>query len=106
MTTLRDPAAIHSQLHRKKSLQQVDRKQQQDAPRSSRLGKRASFAAFSSVVRDTVSWAGDTLNTYRDGLSKDERERKLRDDDRKQLLYLKMRNVSVGQPFFFLWSGN
>jgi TAG lipase/steryl ester hydrolase/phospholipase A2/LPA acyltransferase len=93
MTTLRDPASIHSQLHRKKSLQQVvDRKQ--DAPRWSRLGKRASFAAFSSVVRDTVSWAGDTVNTYRDGLSKEEREKKLRDDDRKQLLYLKMRNVS------------
>jgi TAG lipase/steryl ester hydrolase/phospholipase A2/LPA acyltransferase len=94
-TTLRDPAAIHSQLHRKKSLQQIDRCQQ-DAPRSSssRLNKRASFAAFSSVVRDTVSWAGDTLNAYRDGLSKEEREKKVRDDDRKQLLYLKMRNVS------------
>lgn len=92
MTTLRDPAAIHSQLHRKKSLPHVDLKQ--DAPRSSRLGKRASFAAFTSVVRDTVSWAGDTLNTYRDGLSKEEREKKARDDDRKELLYLKMRNVS------------
>ncbi|KAH8700157.1 putative patatin family phospholipase [Talaromyces proteolyticus] len=89
MTTLRDPASIHSQLHRKKSLQ-LDRKQ--DVSRS-HLGKRASFAAFSSLVRDTVSWAGDTLNTYRDGLSREEREKKLRDDDRKQVLYLKMRNA-------------
>lgn len=45
-------------------------------------------------MRDIVLWAGDTLNIYRDGLSKEEREKKVRSDDRKQLLYLKMRNVS------------
>lgn len=93
--TFRDPASVHSQIHRKKSLQ-PDPSQNADnaAPSSSRLLKRASLANFSSLVKDTVSWAGDRLNTYRDGLLKEEREEKLRKDNRKRLLYTKMRNAS------------
>lgn len=106
MTAFRDPASVHSQIHRKKSLQ-LDQSQNVDnaAPLSSRLAKRASIAAFSSMVKDTVSWAGDRLNTYRDGLLKEEREEKIRSENRKQLLYMKMRNVHayfIFFSFFFL----
>lgn len=96
MTAYRDPGSLHSQIHRKKSLQ-LDRSSQHGesiAPAPSRrLAKRASFAAVSSLLTDTVSWAGDRLNTYRDGLLKEERKEKLRKESRRQLLYTKMRNA-------------
>lgn len=94
MNTFRDPALVHAQIHRKKSLQ-LDRLRnvENGTVKSSGLAKRASIAGLSSLVKDGVSWAGDRLNTYRDGLSREEREEKLRRDNRKQLLYLKMRNV-------------
>lgn len=96
MTTFRDPTSVHSQIHRKKSLHFERSPNGKNASsRTSPLRKRASFAAVSSLVKDSVSWAGDRLNTYRDGLSKEEREEKLRRDNRKQLLYLRMRNVRV-----------
>ncbi|KAL1966423.1 hypothetical protein VTN77DRAFT_4565 [Rasamsonia byssochlamydoides] len=89
---LRDPSAIHSQLHRRKNAQKdtvnLSESSQHGSPR-----KRASIAALSSLVRDSVTWAGEALSAYRDGLSKEERERKLRLDDRKQILYMKMRNA-------------
>lgn len=93
MTSLRDPSAIHSQLHRQRSLDFRAKRHS-----SSRLDKRASIADLSSLVRNTLAWAGETLNTYRDGLSKEQRERKLRETDREQLLYMKMRNVSNPRP--------
>ncbi|OKL56427.1 hypothetical protein UA08_08097 [Talaromyces atroroseus] len=94
MTTFRDPASVHSQIHRKKNLQLDTSQNAEDAaPPSTRLLKRASFANFSSLIKDTVLWAGDRLNTYRDGMLKEEREEKLRKDNRKQLLYLNMRNA-------------
>lgn len=94
MTTFRDPTSVHAQIHKKKSLQ-LDRSRNAEngATKSSRLAKRASIAGFSLLVKDGVSWAGDRLNTYRDGLSREEREEKVRRENRKQLLYLKMRNV-------------
>lgn len=96
MTTFRDPTSVHAQIHKKKSLQ-LDRSRNAEigAAKSSRLAKSASIAGFSSLVRGGVSWAGDRLNTYRDGLTREEREEKLRRDNRKQLLYLKMRNVRL-----------
>lgn len=99
---MRDPSAIHSQLHRNKGDGVTkDNKGVRISsspgtlslpPRS--LGKRASIAALPSLVRDSWSWAGDTLNSLRDGLSREEREEKQRKEDRKQVLYLKIRNVS------------
>lgn len=94
MTTFRDPTSVHAQIHKKKSLRlDQSRNAENGAAKSSRLAKRASIAGFSSLVKDGVSWAGDRLNTYRDGLSREEREEKVRRENRKQLLYLKMQNV-------------
>lgn len=100
MTTFRDPTSVHAQIHKKKSLQ-FDRSLDNEARlfKPSRLAKRVSIAAFSSVVKQGVSWAGDRLNTYRDGLTREEREEETRRQNRKHVLYLKMRNVRVSRVF-------
>lgn len=93
MSLLRDPTIFHSRLHRKNTVQtQVEASP--ESSRASSLGKRATVATLSSFVRDSVTWAGDVLNSYRDGLSKEEREKKAYVDERRQILYLRMRNVS------------
>ena len=45
------------------------------------------------------NWAGEALHTYRDGLSRDERKDHMDVEDHKQVLYLRMHNVSA---FFHL----
>lgn len=90
MSLLRDPSAVHAKLHRR----QEPPKQVPRLSIPGLLGKRTSLAALSSFLRDSVSWAGDAFSTYWDGLSKEERERRIRLDERRQIAYLKMRNVS------------
>src|SRR3954469_17661409 len=63
------------------------------SPRS--LRKAVSIPAVSSLVKDSWNWAGDTLHTYRDGLNKEQRKRKAEIEDRKQILYMHMKNVSL-----------
>jgi TAG lipase/steryl ester hydrolase/phospholipase A2/LPA acyltransferase len=93
MSLLRDPSAVHAKLHRRQEPpKQVSRLSVPSIP--GLLGKRASFAALSSFLRGSVSWAGDAFSTYWDGLSKEERERRIRLDERRQIAYLKMRTVS------------
>jgi hypothetical protein len=58
------------------------------------LRKAISIPAVSSLVRDSWNWAGDTLHTYRDGLSAEQRKQRADIEDRKQVLYLKIKNVS------------
>ncbi|KAL2013293.1 hypothetical protein VTN00DRAFT_818 [Thermoascus crustaceus] len=92
MSLLRDPTIFHSRLHRKNTVQtQVEASP--GSSRASSLAKRATVATLSSFVRDSVTWAGDVLNSYRDGLSKEEREKKAYVDERRQILYLRMRNA-------------
>lgn len=50
--------------------------------------------AVSAIVKDSWNWAGETIHTYRDGLSAEERRQKADREDRKQVLYLKIKNVS------------
>jgi hypothetical protein len=94
MTLIRDPSAIvYSQLHRKRCTQKETLDPSKSLQHGS-LGKRVSVSALSSLVRESVAWAGEAISAYRDGLSKEERERKSRLEDAKEILYLKMRNVS------------
>jgi TAG lipase / steryl ester hydrolase / phospholipase A2 / LPA acyltransferase len=58
------------------------------------LRKAISVPAVSSIVRDSWNWAGKTIHTYRDGLSAEERKNRADREDRKQVLYLKIKNVS------------
>lgn len=65
-------------------------------PRRS-LRRAISIPAVSSIVKDSLNWAGETLHTYRDGLSAEQRRQKADIEDRKQILYLKIKNVSQNE---------
>ena len=58
------------------------------------LLKSISIPSLSSIVKNSLSRAEDGFNTYRDGLSKEERKARTEREDRRQILYLRMRNVS------------
>lgn len=93
MSLVRDPTAMHPQCHRRTKLEPKTQTRP-GSLESSGLRKSASIASVSSFVRSSVTWATDTLQTYRDGLSREEREKRAQVEDRKQILYLRMRNVS------------
>lgn len=58
------------------------------------LRNAVSIPTVASLVKDSWSWAGDIINTYRDGLTKEQRQARTKIEDRKQILYLRMKNVS------------
>ncbi|KAJ5446355.1 Acyl transferase/acyl hydrolase/lysophospholipase [Penicillium cf. griseofulvum] len=62
-------------------------------PSPPRPRKAISIPSVSSLVKDSWNWAGDTLHTYRDGLSKEQRKQRVDIEDRKQVLYLKIKNA-------------
>ncbi|CAG7923757.1 unnamed protein product [Penicillium olsonii] len=63
------------------------------ACRKPQLRKSVSVPTVSSLVKDSWGWAGDTFHTYRDGLTKEQRHAKAEIEDRKQILYLRMKNA-------------
>lgn len=91
MSVLGDPTIV--QCHHGRKHSQEHPLSQPSPPR--RLRKTISIPVVSSLVRDSWNWAGDTLHTYRDGLSKEERKQRADIEDRKQVLYLKIKNVST-----------
>ena len=64
---------------------------QHDEERS--LRSKGSVAALLQLARDPVGSVGDIVEGWRDGLTKEERASRQARADKKQLLYLKMRNV-------------
>ena len=58
------------------------------------LRKTISLPSVSSIVKDSWNWAGETLGNYRDGMSAEQRKRQADIEDRKQVLYVKIKNVS------------
>ncbi|KGO53672.1 Acyl transferase/acyl hydrolase/lysophospholipase [Penicillium expansum] len=89
MSVLGDPTIV--QCHHGRKHSQEHPLSQPSPPR--RLRKTISIPVVSSLVRDSWNWAGDTLHTYRDGLSKEERKQRADIEDRKQVLYLKIKNA-------------
>ncbi|KAJ5333608.1 uncharacterized protein N7506_007391 [Penicillium brevicompactum] len=63
------------------------------ACRKPQLRKAISIPTVSTLVKDSWTWAGDTLHTYRDGLTKEQRHAKAEVEDRKQILYLRIKNA-------------
>lgn len=58
------------------------------------LSRAVSLPSLSSVIKSSLTWAGDTLySVNQDGFSKVDKDGHTTTDDRKQVLYLKMRNV-------------
>lgn len=58
------------------------------------LSRAVSLPSLSSVIKSSLTWAGDTLyNVNQDSSSKVGKGGNSTIEDRKQVLYLKMRNV-------------
>lgn len=79
-------------LHNKRSKEQAVASP--ELRKLSSLRRYVSIPSLSSIVRGSFTKVGDVFEGYRDGLSQEEREEKQRTENRKQVLYLKMRNVS------------
>lgn len=90
MTVLGDSTVVHSQCHK---LDLEHDPSNQPIPYRS-LRKAISIPAVSSLVKGSWNWAGETLHTYRDGLSAEQRKQREEIESRKQLFYLKIKNVS------------
>ncbi|KGO75659.1 Patatin/Phospholipase A2-like protein [Penicillium italicum] len=89
MSVLGDPTIV--QCHHGRKLSQEHPISQPSPPRP--LRKTISIPAVSSLVKDSWNWAGDTLHSYRDGLSKEQRKQRADIEDRKQVLDLKIKNA-------------
>lgn len=83
-----DDAIVHPRCYAKQDSTLVP------SPPRKALRKAISIPAVSTLVKDSFSWAGDTLNSYRDGLTPEQRKQRAQAEDRKQVLYLKIKNVS------------
>lgn len=62
---------------------------------SRRFFESNSNLSLSSIIRNQLGWVEDRFKTYRDGLSKEERKDQMDRENRKQVLYLNMRNVRI-----------
>ena len=91
MSVLGDSAIVHPKCQAKSSNHDLLLK---PSPPKRSLRKAISIPAVSSIVKDSWNWAGDTLSSYRDGLSAEQRKQQAEIEDRKQVLYLKIKNVS------------
>lgn len=94
MSVLGDPTIVQCH-HGRKHSQEHPQEHPLSQPPPRPLRKTISIPAVSSLVKDSWNWAGDTLHTYRDGLSKEQRKQRAEIEDRKQVLYLKIKNVST-----------
>lgn len=69
------------------------------APNSQSQGRqlrsKGSIASLVSAARNPVAAIGDVLDGLRDGLTKEERAEKQRLENKKQILYIRLRDVSV-----------
>jgi TAG lipase/steryl ester hydrolase/phospholipase A2/LPA acyltransferase len=93
MSVLGDSTIVQCHHGRKQSTEHSEHVFTKPQPPRS-LRKAVSIPAVSTLVKDSWNWAGDTLHTYRDGLTKEQRTQKAEIEDRKQILYLHMKNVS------------
>lgn len=59
----------------------------------SQFRAKSSFASLVHFVRNPFENVGETVEHWRDGLTKEERARKQSLEDKKQLLYLRLRVV-------------
>ncbi|KAG0153161.1 Acyl transferase/acyl hydrolase/lysophospholipase [Penicillium digitatum] len=89
MSVLGDPTIV--QCHHDPKPSQERPLSQPSPPRP--LRKTPSIPAVSSLMKDSWNWAGHSLYSYRDGLSEEQRKKRAGIEDRKQVLYLKIKNA-------------
>ncbi|KAJ5096020.1 hypothetical protein NUU61_005376 [Penicillium alfredii] len=90
MSVLGDSTLVHSQCQGSRT--HSEHISSPPSPPRRSLRKAISIPAVSSIVKDSWNWAGDTLHTYRDGLTTEQRKQRADIEDRKQVLYLRMKN--------------
>ncbi|KAJ5543302.1 hypothetical protein N7535_005730 [Penicillium sp. DV-2018c] len=88
MSVLGDPPIVQCDHGRKPSKHAIS---QPSPPRP--LRRAISIPAVSTLVKDSWNWAGNTLHTYRDGLTKEQRKQRAEIEDRKEVLYLRIKNA-------------
>ena len=64
------------------------------------LQPSSSLASLIDFVRNPTQTVGEAVENWYDGTTKEDRDRRQATDDRKQLLYLKMRTVRRGSTIF------
>ncbi|PYH47349.1 putative Patatin family phospholipase [Aspergillus saccharolyticus JOP 1030-1] len=94
MSIIHDPTVVRTQCNSKSRRRPTPDAIRDTAARSRRsLLKSLSVPSLSSVVKSSLTWAGDTWNYRRDGSCAEQRQESSDREDRKQVLYLKMRNA-------------
>lgn len=94
MPLFNDSTIVHSQCHGSGEDATVPLSTQ-SLPRKRSIRNSVSVPSLSSLIKAPWNWAGDTIQTYRDGLSKEERKGQMEVESRKQIVYFRMQNVSV-----------
>jgi hypothetical protein len=89
---LLDTTLLSSQRHTHTPALKIVTQDGKSQPRN--LKSKGSLAAISSLIRDPVGAFGEFAQGWADGLTKEERQAKIHLSARKQLLYLRMRDVS------------
>ncbi|KAI9931012.1 hypothetical protein ASPWEDRAFT_100495 [Aspergillus wentii DTO 134E9] len=93
MSLVHDSAIVHSKCHGKSKKESEHVTIRELSSKNASLLRSISVPSLSSIVKNSLYWAGDTFHSYRDGLSKEERKSQMRIEDNKQILYLRMRNA-------------
>ncbi|GAQ37682.1 hypothetical protein AtubIFM55763_006682 [Aspergillus tubingensis] len=89
MSILHDSSLVRPQCHVKGKPRSLETP---NKPRRSVL-KSVSLPSLSAVVKNSLTWAGDTWGSYGNGQSQKERRLRAAVDERKEALYLKKRNA-------------
>lgn len=98
MSFLQDTTLLPSTLQHGNSLKglKVSSSRQSD---SRQLRSQGSIASLLSAARNPVATIGDVFDGLRDGLTKEERLERQRLDNQKQILYIRLRDVSEASRF-------
>lgn len=90
MSYLRDPGIGCSERH---SSGKDSLACQESSGGSRRFLESSSNLLLSSIIKNPLGWVEDSFSAYLDGLTKEERKDRVDRENRKQVIYLKMRNV-------------
>lgn len=90
MSLFRDSTIVRSQCNAKSGSTCDSPSTQAHSPRPS-----LSIPSLSATIRNSLNWAGETIQAFHDGPPKEERNEQMDVEDRKKALYLRMHNVST-----------
>ncbi|OJJ44583.1 hypothetical protein ASPZODRAFT_120870 [Penicilliopsis zonata CBS 506.65] len=92
MSLIRDSTIVHT-AYRGTNDRDGDAPGSRDQRSKRALRTSLSFPSVSSVVRKSLNWAEETVDAYRNGLSKEQKKVKVDAENRREVLYFKMDNA-------------